>query len=400
MKQKENSPQIKINSPPQSKKFILKRLFVAIRFVLFLGIMITIAISIIPFENFPQITTTHIALAIGGLVITVGTALYFFTSVPGPHTVSTVFDLEAMTVVVISMIMLIVLILITLMNSATQRITFLGLIFMGIYAFYMYRLIKDAIQTKRDNEEIRKKYGELVEVDRQKSDFILVASHQLRTPLTEIKWSVDYILRNQQLDAATGDTLKKTLASTKNLARIVNEMFNAQALDGGANNILKRTSVDAAALLSEIINELALEAQQKNVSVQFSSPDDQILIDADKEKIKIAFENILDNAIRYSPDGTVKIFLNKEGDSAHLRVEDTGIGIELKEQGRIFTKFFRTENAILLQPDGSGVGLYATKSIIEKHGGSISFTSEPKKGTVFRVLVPLAHAQKTQKTSR
>ena len=172
------------------------------------------------------------------------------------------------------------------------------------------------------------------------------------------------------------------------LANIVEEMLKTRAFEI-QNHILRKTNFSAAALISEIVTSRDLLAQQKNVDLNFSPPEKEVTLNADKDKMKIVLENIIDNAVRYAPNGRVDITLGTEGRKAKIEVQDTGIGIDLEDQKRIFTKFFRAKNALLVQPDGSGIGLFATKTIVEQHGGTINFFSQLGKGTKFVITLPL-----------
>ena len=109
----------------------------------------------------------------------------------------------------------------------------------------------------------------------------------------------------------------------------------------------------------------------------------------DEKMLDLALTNIIDNALKYSPKGTVKISLNKNGDQAVLAVSDSGIGIEAEDLEYIFQKFFRGRNASLVDPNGSGIGLYTAKKIIEMHGGRVSIYSVVGKGTRVEVLLPI-----------
>ncbi len=379
--------------PERRARTIWGRIFAVIRLTMFIALIAVTAVIAFPFQDFLQISFPWVFLGAAAAVIFISILLYFLVS-PQESFVKTAFDLESMTAVVIGMITIILLGILTLLTSSTPNLVTLGLILMAIYIFYIYRIIRDTLRIQQENEELKKKYGELVEMDKEKSDFIMVTSHQLRTPLTEVKWSLESLVREANLDDTTRTMLKKSLDSANRMARIVSEMFAAQTVEtetlASANHQLQKEPVDAGALIEEILAGLDLFARQKEVGVSFKPPENKMFFDADRHKIKIALENIIDNAMRYSPKGTVRIALDSEGKNARIRVEDTGIGIDNTDYSRVFTKFYRGKNALLLQPDGSGIGLYASKNIIEQHGGTVSFFSELKKGTIFILTIPLA----------
>lgn len=378
--------------PTPAQKTISHKIFSGVRFFAFVSALIVLTSTLVlpdanPLSYLSAIPAPGlIAGAIVGFMI-LAVIIYFF-AIPKGSAPGSTFDLESVSAIVIGLLAVVLLGMANLLaedNSAILTLPVLLLVL--IYTFYIYRIIRDSILAKRENEEIRQKYGQLVEIDREKSDFITVTSHQLRTPLTEIRWSIESVLRNSKDDSQTS-ILQKSLESVERLARIVNQMLGAHSFVE-QNHDFQKTAVNAEALINEIIRELDLLAEQRGVSLSFSPPERQVLLDADKEQIKIALENIIDNAVRYSPRGAVKISVEGTRGKATIRVEDTGIGIANEDQSRIFTKFFRAKNAMLVQPDGSGIGLNAAKTIIEKHGGTISFFSQLEKGTIFIITFPL-----------
>ena len=143
-----------------------------------------------------------------------------------------------------------------------------------------------------------------------------------------------------------------------------------------------------ARLIEEVIGELSRLAEEKTVLVSFTPLKSDVAVHANRDKLKIAVRNIIDNAIRYSPNGSVKVDLQIEGGQAKIRIEDTGIGISQDDYGSIFSRFFRGENAIKLQPDGTGMGLYTAKNLIEEEGGAITFFSNKNKGSIFIINFP------------
>jgi len=131
-------------------------------------------------------------------------------------------------------------------------------------------------------------------------------------------------------------------------------------------------------------------AREKEVALVYNPPEHPIILHGAEEELGMAIENVIDNAIRYAPHGSVTVTLQAGHGSAQVRIEDTGIGIAAEDRDRIFRKFYRAQNALLAQPDGTGIGLYITKKIVEKHGGSVSFASELGKGTKFLITLPLS----------
>lgn len=363
--------------------------FTMLRLLFFTGIMISTAFFVLPPEDYSILTNSWI---IGGgavAVILFGAMLYYLNAPENPLA-SSLIDFEAIGVVAISAIIIIFLGVLTLIISSEKSTALvLGLVFTGIYTFYIYRTLRELLTMRREHEELRRRYGELIEVDKEKSDFITVTSHQLRTPLTEIRWALEAVQNGTNGNGRITNIIQKSILSVNQLVKIIDDMVKAQVFES-INNSLETQTVDVALLIQNIIEERDLLTQEKEVAISFSPPEQKIFIAANRDKIKIALENIIDNAIRYSPRGNVYISLNKEGDRVRIRVQDTGIGIIKEDYGRIFTKFFRGKNAVLTQPNGSGIGLYASRNIVQRHGGTIDFLSEEKKGTSFILTLPLA----------
>ncbi|GEM_PF-2976958 len=366
---------------------LLQLVFMIIRLVVFLSIILVSGLYLFPVSTLFSIPLPWLFVGIIGFAILFGGFFYFLTF-SRTSLMGTAFDIEAMGVVIIGMIALVFLIVVMITTSSQSKTTIFGLILMAIYTFYVYKVIKDTFTLKRENEKIRNKFAELEQVDREKSDFILITSHQLRTPLTEVRWAVESALRGEGLAEDTKTILTRGLQSADQLKHIVNEMLNARLLEEN-NHVLKVESFDLVKVIDEIVSELGLFANQKQVTVTFARPEKEVLLEADKQKLKIVLENLIDNGIRYAPKGTVSIAMTGERNTASISIQDTGIGIAEEDFGRMFTKFFRGKNAVLTQPDGSGIGLYAAKKIIEQHGGSLTFFSELEKGTTFRVNLPL-----------
>ena len=331
------------------------------------------------------------------MALVLGAILYFLMSITEKQE-GISFDIEPIAAVVIGIMAIMSVGVTTILKSSQTKTVAPVLIFTAAYTFYIYRIVKKVFQMRQENEAIRQQYKELLAMDKEKSDFITVTSHQLRTPLTEVRWSLGYALQMPSMDEKVKSTLQKTLESVNRLAKIVDDILKARTLEHN-DTALKAKPVDAEKLLREILENLELFAEKQKTTVTFSPPEQKVMMEADPEQIKLALENIIDNAIRYTPNGQVNIFLSSSEGKAAIRVEDNGVGIDTSDQNMIFTKFFRAKNALLVQPDGSGIGLYATKSVVEKHRGTINFFSELNKGTRFIINIPLAkEEQEVKKT--
>ncbi|MBI2482237.1 MAG: HAMP domain-containing histidine kinase [Candidatus Vogelbacteria bacterium] len=238
----------------------------------------------------------------------------------------------------------------------------------------------------------------LEDFEATKSKFVSVTAHQMRTPLAAIKWTF-HMLSKGDLGPITDDQktfIDKGLLSTDRMIRIVNDLLLVDTSPDTVHN-LNLTAVDLKQLVATIVQEFMPQALSKKIKLQFISPDQSLpTIKADAGKLRMVVENLLDNAIKYTPvDGEVTVnlldtALNSPKPSLELVVADSGIGIKSTDQAKIFNKFFRAGNAVSMEPDGSGLGLYICKDIVKKHGGTMWFQSPINGGgTAFHLLLPL-----------
>lgn len=239
-----------------------------------------------------------------------------------------------------------------------------------------------------------------------KSKFVSVTAHQMRTPLAAIKWTF-HMLSKGDLGPVSEDQktfIDKGLLSTERMIRIVNDLLLVDAPPNTVQN-LNLTAVDLKQLVATIAKEFEPQALSKKIKLNLTAPDKSLpTLKGDAGKLRMVVENLLDNAIKYTPvDGEVKVALvdtalNSPKPSLELVVTDSGIGISQADQAKIFNKFFRAGNAVSMEPDGSGLGLYICKDIIETHGGTMWFespvgsgpTAGGVNGTAFHFSLPLA----------
>lgn len=233
----------------------------------------------------------------------------------------------------------------------------------------------------------------LREFDRLKSDFISVAAHQLRTPLSGVKWVLKLLL-DGDLGAITTDQkemLKRGFDTNEKMIQLVNDLLNVSRIENGKFGYAFEKN-DFGKLLKTLVenSELAARARGIEILVEDRAQVGEFMFDA--EKLLIAFQNIVDNAVKYTlPGGRVFISIEKQGDYVQVKIKDTGVGIPKSELHKLFSKFFRATNVIHLQTDGSGLGLFIVKSIILRHGGQVWVDSVEGKGTTFTVIVPIVN---------
>lgn len=259
----------------------------------------------------------------------------------------------------------------------------------GVIVFYVYTVVKDTLRQKLEKEEAKKKYLELTEIDRVKTDFITVASHQMRTPLSAVRWGLEGALGDPDLSVSAKEILGNSLGSLQKAMDIVNELLKSAELDS-KNVEFARAPVDLLALVKNILRDVSYLARGKDAAVALDAPVRLREVRGDREALESALANIVDNAIRYSPGGRVEIRLTDDPEKVVLTVKDTGIGIPPDDLGHIFERFYRGKNAVAFEANETGIGLYTSKRIIERHGGTIGLQSTLGAGTVVTVVLPAA----------
>lgn len=230
-------------------------------------------------------------------------------------------------------------------------------------------------------------------IDQMKTEFVSVAAHQLRTPLSAIKWTIRMILDGDtgELNDEQRDFLGKTYESNERMINLVNDLLNVTRIDEG-RFIYKTEPMQLEDIVDEMVKSEETAISLKGIEVSWKLPPallPEVMID--KEKFNIAIQNLIENAIKYTKEkGKIEISIEEMEDGILLKITDNGVGIPKDQQSRLFTKFFRGENVIRMETEGSGLGLYTTKNIIESHKGKIWFQSEEGVGTTFFITLPKA----------
>ena len=226
--------------------------------------------------------------------------------------------------------------------------------------------------------------------DEMKNEFVTLAAHQLRTPTSGIKWALKSILDGDDgpLNEKQKETLEKIYSVNDKVINLIHDLLDLAEIEEGKylNNISSNNIGDLIQASLELNKEFIIK---KKLYVQLNK-DDSIDMIVDKEKMNIVFNNVLDNAIRYTkPGGKIIIDIIKRSKEIEIRIRDTGIGIPSIQENRVFSKFFRGTNVMKIDTEGTGLGLYITKNIIEAHGGRIWFDSKENKGTTFYIVIPV-----------
>jgi len=232
------------------------------------------------------------------------------------------------------------------------------------------------------------------ELDQMKSEFISVAAHQLRTPLSGLKWFFKLMADGDtgKLNAKQQELLDQAYVKNNQVIEIINDLLDVSELEEGkAQYQFKEEKLGN--ILDTVVAKSKIDAKQKKVKIDYQKRKQNIPpVNMDKLKLTMVFQNILDNAIKYSPPkATVKVVFDFQNNQNFVSITDAGIGISKEEQQKIFSKFFRASNAKEAESNGSGLGLYIARNIVKKHHGQIWFKSSGKnQGTVFYITLPVS----------
>lgn len=233
----------------------------------------------------------------------------------------------------------------------------------------------------------------LMELDKVKTEFISVAAHQLRTPLSAVKWTLSLLLdeSSNNLTVEQRTLLMKGYESNERIIRLINEMLVVTRIESGRMSY-NFTYIHIEDLIDSCMQDFDGQARARRIELTFNEPEEKLpYINIDPDKVRAVLQNLIENALFYTKDnGKIEIDAVKENNSIKVSVKDNGIGIPEKQKSGIFNKFFRAENALKARTDGSGLGLFVSKSIVEKHGGQIGFESTEGVGTTFYFTIPCA----------
>ncbi len=236
------------------------------------------------------------------------------------------------------------------------------------------------------------------DIDKIKSDFISISSHQLRTPLSIVRWCSNILLEESSGDLTEEqrDYINKIYSASKKMIRLTNAFLNVAILDLGVLNVSPRL-VDVSKVADEIIQDFKIDIKEKAINLEKKYEKKIPKIKADERLLKIVLRGLISNAIRYTDfKGNVSVEIKTEPSNILVRIADDGCGIADKDKRRIFSKFFRADNVKDRESQGAGLDLYIIKSIIDNSDGQIWFKSpnpdikgkSDKRGTVFYFTLP------------
>jgi len=228
--------------------------------------------------------------------------------------------------------------------------------------------------------------------DKMKNEFVSLAAHQLRTPISGIKWCLKTILDEDlgEINKEQKDILGQALKTNNKVVNLINDLLNVTEIEEG--RYLKNLGLGSIEdVIKSVVEKYSLKIKEKNIKIKlFKKEDDIPDVMMDMERMKTAIKNIIDNAVRYTMGGgEITISLSKKEKFVKVEIKDTGVGIPLAQQSKLFDKFFRSSNVTKIDTEGTGLGLYISKNIIEAHEGKIWFDSEENKGTTFYFTIPI-----------
>lgn len=229
-------------------------------------------------------------------------------------------------------------------------------------------------------------------IARSKSEFISIAAHQLRTPLSAIKWTLDMVLNGDEgpLGASQSKLLRNSYETNERMIQLVNDLLNVARIEEGRFGY-EFKQADIMTVVQSALEFVKVVAREKGVTVNVETPNGKPpLFVFDANKVTLALQNLVDNAVKYTPDGgSVTLIVGTQGEYLTVDIRDTGIGIPQNQINMLFTKFFRADNALRMQTSGSGMGLYLAKNIALRHGGSLRVESKEGAGSTFSFKLPL-----------
>ena len=243
---------------------------------------------------------------------------------------------------------------------------------------------------QRSNEQLQHANEELKELDRMKSAFVSQASHDLRTPLTAIKGSLDNLALGVagELTEKQFKILGRATRSVDRLANLVDDILDLNRIESG-RTVLEKTFVSFRTLVQNCMQENHAAAEQKRIALTVGDIEEPFLLYLDQGKMERVVGELIGNAIKYTPEGgSIHVQVQASGDCTLLTVRDSGIGLMPDECAKIWDRFYRTISSQKMAK-GTGLGLSIAKELVELHGGTLTVESEPGKGTVFTLALPM-----------
>ncbi len=232
----------------------------------------------------------------------------------------------------------------------------------------------------------------LRDMDLLKSEFVSVAAHQMRTPLSGIKWSLDMLAKEVvgSINVKQKRLLLKSYESNERMIALVNNLLNTDRIESGKTD-LKITKTNLENIVNNVLYYIYPQATSKKIHINISYEKKLPFVFVDQEKMREVIQNVLENAVKYSNEkGVIDVKLYSENECLVVSISDNGVGIPESFKKDVFSKFCRGSNAVKMKTEGSGLGLFVANEIVKMHQGQITFESEEGSGTTFFISIPVS----------
>jgi signal transduction histidine kinase len=233
--------------------------------------------------------------------------------------------------------------------------------------------------------------GRLEASFKRMAQFTADASHELKTPLCAMRGEAEVLLSRKRAPEEYQEGLSHFIELFDHLNQLINDLILLSKIDASPGELEMRP-LRLDLLVNDVVHFFQILAEQKKIALSVDGLR-EVTVHGDKMRLQQLFTNLIDNAIKYTSDGTIQIRMERTNDSVQIRVTDTGIGIPEEEQENIFKRFYRVDKSRSRETGGAGLGLSIAESIVHAHHGKIEIQSEPGNGSTFMVTFPLSHPQ-------
>ncbi len=355
-----------------------------------IGTLSTSSIAIIPDILLPYINIFQFTWL--GPVITLIMVSSIFIAMVRHHLFNVKIILtEVFTVVILSLLFIEVVLAETVAETLLKATV---LVLVSIFSYLMiksvYRVVEAREQIEKLAKDLEKANKRLTELDQLKSEFLSIASHQMRSPLTAIKGYASLILEGTYgtVSDAVREAVDKMFQSTESMINVVEGFLNVSRIEQGRMQYTFAKE-DLSELVEEVVGELTPVVSEKNLTISFTAEKADYTAYIDKDKLKQVFVNLIDNAAKYTKEGSIEVCMKRSGDVLQTTITDTGVGMTQADIGKLFHRFSRAEGASKVNTKGTGLGLYVAKEMVTAHKGKVWVESPGKgKGSTFFVEVP------------
>lgn len=307
------------------------------------------------------------------------------------------FNLKIVATEIFSSFIVIISFLQLILSKSVSELTYRGLIFLltAIFVALLIRSVIREINVKEQLEllshDLARANKNLQKLDKMKSEFLSIASHQLRTPISGIKGYLSMLLEGDfgPINETPKKIINDVYANTERLNGLVNDFLDVSRIERG-KMVLEREPTDMPEMIEGVINTLKPDAERKGLEVRFLKPVKTFKkVNVDANKLRQAYLNIIDNSIKYTPSGYIEVKLSDFKQNFVVKIKDTGIGLAKGEADKLFRPFSRAHGSSKYHTTGTGLGLYVVRKVVEYHGGTVTVASPGKgKGTTFIITIP------------